>query len=577
MVRKIPHIVIMLLIFATTSINLPPARAQSPQVEPPIAAAVAGGERVRVVITLRDPVALTAPLAERRAQIDSTQAALLTTLADTASRVVRQFETLPGIIAEIDSAALTALLNNPEVVSIQLDQQGGAFTAESVSALRADIVRTTYGLTGAGVRVAVLDSGIDTDHADLADDLIGQACFTGGGVNGTCPPNLTTTGSSAEDQNGHGTNVTGIITSRGTVAPIGFAPDADIIAIRVLDNFGSGWLSDWTAALDYLIANQAALQVDLVNMSLGSYSTYAPFCDAANSLMANAVDQLTVNHNVAVFAATGNAGNPYTTSVPACIANVIAVVATYDSELGREPDTGTWRTRFGGGWPPCFDAVSSLNQVTCFSNGGASVDLAAPGAWITSTGMGGGIVRYTGTSQASPTAVGVAALLLQARPDLTVARLEEILKLSGVLIPDARSGEVYPRIDALAAVERALHVTDTPIQSAPLNNSVTPPLPTFTWSAVPEAEGYYLWLSRSDGAKVYDLWYYNPSAFCSGGVCSVTPGIPLASGGHRWWVQAHSRVFVYSAWSPVGDFTVATEQPLPAMHPVPLSPTGASS
>ncbi|MBK8027395.1 MAG: S8 family serine peptidase [Chloroflexi bacterium] len=106
-------------------------------------------------------------------------------------------------------------------------------------------MHSQYGLTGAGVRVAVLDSGIDTDHPDLADDLIAQVCFTGGGTPalGSCPPADTNTGISAEDENGHGTNVAGIITSDGTVAPIGFAPDAQIVAVRVLDGFGSGWLS----------------------------------------------------------------------------------------------------------------------------------------------------------------------------------------------------------------------------------------------------------------------------------------------------------------------------------------------
>lgn len=87
------------------------------------------------------------------------------------------------------------------------------------------------GVTGAGVRVAVLDTGIDTDHPDLISDIAAQHCFCSGLLFGCCP-NLGNEDVSAEDDQGHGTSVAGIITSAGVQAPLGVAPDAKIVAVK---------------------------------------------------------------------------------------------------------------------------------------------------------------------------------------------------------------------------------------------------------------------------------------------------------------------------------------------------------
>ncbi|MBW2386770.1 MAG: S8 family serine peptidase, partial [Deltaproteobacteria bacterium] len=116
------------------------------------------------------------------------------------------------------------------------------------------------GVTGAGVNVAVLDSGIDTDHPELANDLVEERCWCRGGVGmtGCCPNGFNTQigPGSAEDDSGHGTNVIGVITSA-----LGVAPNSGIVALRVLDSSGEGNFSDIDAALDWLLDNHVSLAV----------------------------------------------------------------------------------------------------------------------------------------------------------------------------------------------------------------------------------------------------------------------------------------------------------------------------
>lgn len=547
----------MVFILTCCAILVGGVKAQSNTIASSTFTALAQSERARVIITLRDPAAADAPLAERRGRVAAAQDAVFEALTASGGVILRRFSLVPGFVAEIDAAALPALMDDPRVLYVQADEPGGIATAESVPALGAHTVHSLYGLTGAGVRAAVLDSGVDTDHPDLADDLVAQACFTGGGTPalGACPPGNTTTGTSAEDANGHGTNVTGIITAGGVVAPVGFAPDAEIVAVRVLDSFGSGWLSDWTAALDWLSANQETLHVDVVNMSLGSFIAYAPNCDAEHPSMASAVNLLRNYWDIPTFAATGNQGEPFLTAAPACISSVIAVGATYDSALGREPDSGTWRTKFGGSWPTCFDDPTGIAVLTCFTNGGGAVDVVAPGAYITSAGLGGGTSRYAGTSQAAPTAAGVAALMLQARPALSPDVLEATLKATGVLIDDPRSAFEYRQVNALAAVESVLTLLPTPTQIAPLDRAVTGTTPIFTWTPVAGSDAYYFWLSHADGTKILNVWL-DPTVLCDAVVCAFESYFPLKPGAHRWWVQAWDSALGESPWSPMAVFEV---------------------
>jgi len=125
---------------------------------------------------------------------------------------------------------------------------------------------------------------------------------------------------------------------------------------------------------------------------------------------------------------------------------VVAVGSTYDANVGAY----TW----GGANPICTDTSTAVDQIACTSNSSSALDLLAPGAVITSAGLGGGVSNRSGTSMATPHASAVAALLLQAQPGLSAGQVESILKETGVPITDRRNGRITPRVDAYAAVQR---------------------------------------------------------------------------------------------------------------------------
>ncbi len=408
--------------------------ARGAAVQPEVPEALAQQSAMPVLVTLREPTALgAAPLdiAALRSQVASIQGEVLAALPPGEFDLTYRYQAVPALAVRVSAVGLAKLAARPEVLEITLDAQGSAATTQSVPLIRADEAHSG-GVTGAGVVVAVLDSGVDTDHPDLAGDILSEACFLSGGG---CPGG----GHAAEDDNGHGTNVTGIITGDGTVAPIGVAPGAHIAAYKILNASGLGFFSDWLAALDDIIANHP--EVDVVNMSLQS----GALCPAG--AMATAITTLR-DQGVPTFVSAGNHGTKSSLAVPACITDGLSVGAVYDAGLGT---VNGWKTS-------CSDLGTAPDEVACWSDSDDSLDLLAPGAAITSTGSGGGMSVFLGTSQAAPHAAGVAALLLQAFPGLSVDELESRMKATGTLLTDdlddgdAATNRTTPRVDARVAL-----------------------------------------------------------------------------------------------------------------------------
>lgn len=399
----------------------------------------------RVIVALRLPYASAAASA-RKLQVSQVQNRVIQALSATGFQLVHRYQTAPGLVAEVTSQGLDILRRHPDVWAVAPDMRLHVTLSESAALIRADRVQSELGLTGAGVNVAVLDSGVDLAHPDLADHIVAQHCFS----KGDCPPGRTDEGESAQDEHGHGTHVAGIITSRGAVSPRGIAPDAGIVAVRIMDATGSGWNSDLVAGLDWIIANQARLSVKVVNLSLGA-GRYSDGCDAqdANTILLGEAIGAVRRAGIMVAAASGNEGLTGAMTAPACISGVMSVGGVYDGNLGP------------ASWQSCNDATTTTDQVVCFSDSGIGLDLLAPGAVIVSTALGGGQVSKSGTSMAVPHVAATAALMLQAHPSLTLTEIETVLKNTGAPIRDQRNGIVAPRVDALAAVTRVVsdHIT----------------------------------------------------------------------------------------------------------------------
>ncbi len=420
---------LLILLVSTMS----PCLAQQPDSPP---------QTTRVIVALWPPPE-GADIAAQADVIAQAQDSLLASISGVDFQPLYRYRIVPGLAGTVTLQGWQALVSNPLVRAVALDLPVQAALGESVSVVRADRVWAEFRLTGAGVNIAVLDSGYDPAHPDINDSIVAQHCFN----RGTCPPANTDEGDSARDENGHGTHVTGIITGRGSIAPRGIAPDSAIVAVRVLNSAGSGWTSDVVAGIDWVVANQARLNVRIMNLSLGG-GAYAGTCDTADAntmLYASAV-QAAQRAGIVVFAAAGNGAMADKMMTPACISGVVAVGSTYDANLGSY----TW----GGANPICTDANTAIDQIACTSNSSSALDLLAPGVVITSAGLGGGVSNRSGTSMATPHASAIAALLLQAQPALTAAQIESILKETGVPITDPRNGRVTPRVDAYAAVQR---------------------------------------------------------------------------------------------------------------------------
>ncbi|MCJ7510674.1 MAG: S8 family serine peptidase [Dehalococcoidia bacterium] len=410
------------------------------KVRPEVTDALGQQPEVAVIISLNEKRPAAAPLNVPALVQDAAakQKRVLSTLTTSDFTLTRQYRAVPALAGRITARGAQKLAKHPDVVSIDIDGEVYASLAESVPLINADDVHL-LGVTGEGVEVAVLDTGIDTNHPDLADDLLSENCFLSGTI--PCHNGLTTDSGpgSAEDDFGHGSFVSGIITSAGVVAPVGVAPDAGIRAYKVLNSDGSGLWSDIIAALDHIIANHPG--TDLINMSLGDGVWHGTACDDYLPAMTAAIDTLNAGGTVTV-AASGNDAFKGGIGCPACISNVISVGMTYDETFAKACCSGV----------ACTDSPATVDTVVCCSNSSPWLDLLAPGALITSSNMGGDTATGRGTSFAAPHVVGVAALLLEDEPTLAPFQLEYCLESTGVPITDPANGLTRPRVDALAAL-----------------------------------------------------------------------------------------------------------------------------
>lgn len=217
-----------------------------------------------------------------------------------------------------------------------------------------DVWRLTQ---GEGAKVAILDTGVDTDHPDLANAIIETKDFTGDGI---------------EDENGHGTHCAGVVGARlNGVGFVGVAPKSDLMIGKVLANNGRGAYS-WISEGIYWATESGA---NVISMSLGGASSDAELYKAI---------QFALFHGVFVVCAAGNEGSLFTNSVgyPGRYGGVITV-ASHD---------------YNG-------------NPSGFSSKGGEVDVMAPGSDIWSTYKNGGYAELSGTSMATPFVAGLAALI----------------------------------------------------------------------------------------------------------------------------------------------------------------------
>jgi len=405
--------------------------ARSSAIEVGVGRAVERNGSAKVMIVFRAPTSPRARLASRVSSIKAARSQILSH-AESGFRPTARWDAVNAVSGWVTADGLDRLASDDSILRIGLDGGAGhAADDESTRLIHAEQAHA-LGFNGAGVTVGVLDSGIDENHPDLRDAIAGEHCIN------DCPGGP----DSAQDQDGHGTNVSGIIASRGTIAPVGIAPAAKLVMVKMLDRNGASQSADQiVSSLNWLALNRPDVKV--VNMSIVTNALFNDDCDNATSWTMAISAAIATLHSagVTLFASSGNDSSTTSMAAPACMRDVVSVGAVSDSAYGSNQGF-------------CRDA-SAPDRVTCFSDSSPTLDMLAPGALITSTGLrsrGSAISSYVGTSQASPHAAAAAALLLQAKPSLTPDQLQLTLVASGRPITDWRNNRVTPRVDALAAL-----------------------------------------------------------------------------------------------------------------------------
>ena len=362
-------------------------------------------------------------------------------------RVVRLLD--GAAVLEATAAQLDALELDPAVDHLSGDTPVRSAMAVSNQSTAADQARAgTWGLlgigaisgvTGQGVGIALLDSGI-TPHKALGTKVVANVSFVTGDADRT-------------DAFGHGTHIAGIITGAASAASTvtkaytgGIAPGAHLVNVRVLGDDGTGLTSDVIAGIDWVLANRSKYNIRIINLSLG----HAVMEPASTDPLCEAVERA-VRAGIVVVASAGNRGktdngtpilggitspgnSPYALTVGAL--NTWNTVSRGDDTVTTYSSRGP--TRFDLSVKP--DVVAPGNKVVSLEAAGSYLPTAYPSAHVAGSGSNA-YLRLSGTSMATGVVSGGVALLLSGKPGLAPAQVKLLVQ----------TGSTYLAQDGLVA------------------------------------------------------------------------------------------------------------------------------
>jgi subtilisin family serine protease len=295
-------------------------------------------------------------------------------ISELGGNVLSESSNLRMVHATIPLSKYSALSLDPSVDFVESDSQASFVTSDSfesaeyseswgVEAIGAEVVHS-HDFTGRGIKIAILDTGVDYRHPDLSPNYAGGYDF----VNDDDDP---------MDDNGHGTHVAGIIAAaRDGKGVLGVAPEAEYYAVKVSDGRGKGSFSGLIEGIDWAIEHD----VDIVTMSItGTGGTMA---------LQRAVQDAYNEYGLILVAAVGNGGS-----------GDVLFPAAYKEVIG-------------------VGSVNEENEKSSFSRIGEEVELVAPGSDIRSAAIGGKYRVTSGTSMATPFVAGAAALMLQSDEEM---------------------------------------------------------------------------------------------------------------------------------------------------------------
>jgi subtilisin family serine protease len=432
---------------------------------------------------------------------------------------------LKGFAGKLSPAAVQALRNDPRVAYIEQDQMAHIFATQLNPTWGLDRIDQralpldnsyTYNQTGAGVDVYCIDTGIRFTHVD----------FGGRAVTGY---DAITPGGTAADGNGHGTHTAGTIGG----ATYGVAKGVHLIAVRVLNNSGSGTYSQVISGIDWVTANHTTTPA-VANMSLGG-----PQDAALDQAVRNSIAD-----GVTYCVAAGNDASNASGYSPADVVEALTVGAT--------DNTDAW---------------------AYFSNYGSVVDILAPGVNVTSDYYTSNTATaiMSGTSMSSPHVAGAAALYLEANPTAAPAAVHSAITSNATTnaITGVPSGTVNKLLYSLIGAPPP--PPSAPTLSSPADGATGVSIPaTLTWNASTGATSYRVQVSTSSS--------FTTLAYDQSGITSTSTSVPgLASNTLYYWRVNATNAGGTSAWSTVWSFTTTNAPPPPPAAPTLISPANGAN
>jgi len=354
-------------------------------------------------------------------------------------RLGRRLSIINGQVAEVPNGMLRKLAERSEVVSLHYDRPTGGEMNRVAVTVGARAAQMEFGYTGAGVGVAVIDSGITNWHDDLTYQGWSSLVRTKNDQRVVASVDFVNGRTTSYDDNGHGTHVAGIIAGSGRDslgARAGIAPAAHLVSLKVLDDHGRGVISNVIAALDWVVTNRAAHNIRVVNLSVGAAVTESYNTDPLTRAAKRAVDA-----GVVVVTAAGNLGKnaqghlqyggitspgnaPWVLTVGAyshegTVSRLDDVMAGYSS---RGPSAIDFQAK--------PDVVAPGTGVVSLSDPSSLMYVTKAAYLLTGTLFNSykPYLSLTGTSMASPVVAGTVALMLQANPTLTPNMVKAIIQ-----------------------------------------------------------------------------------------------------------------------------------------------------
>ncbi len=354
-------------------------------------------------------------------------------------RMKRRLASIDGQVIELPNFVLAKLAERSEILSIHYDRPTGGELNRAAVTVGARAVQDLLGFNGAGVGVAVIDSGITAYHDDLTKVGYSSLVRSKSGQRVVAFVDFVNGRLGQYDDNGHGSHVAGIIAGNGTDskgARAGIAPAAHLVGLKVLDDRGRGVISDVIAALDWAIANKAAHNIRVINLSVGAAVTESYNTDPLTLAAKRAVDA-----GIVVVTAAGNLGKnaqgkvqyggitspgnaPWVLTVGA--SSHQGTVYRLDDVIGLYSSRGPTAIDFeakpdvvapGSGMVSLADATSTMysSKAAYLMSGSVSTPYKP-------------YLSLTGTSMSSPVVAGSVALMLQANPTLTPNMVKAIIQ-----------------------------------------------------------------------------------------------------------------------------------------------------